>query len=55
MSAESSSNEFTDRRRTGSALTETGKRLLLFGGRKWGPISNISIRLDWSWTCFSRV
>ena len=46
MSAESSSNEFTDQRRTGSALTETGKRLLLFGGRKWGPISNISIRLS---------
>ena len=46
MSAEPSSNKFTDERRTGSALTETGKRLLLFGGRKWGPISNISVRLS---------
>ncbi len=41
----SSSQEFDDSRATGSAFTETGKRLLLFGGRKWGPVSNISVRL----------
>jgi len=40
-----SSDEFNDERRTGSGFTETGKRLLLFGGRKWGPVSNISVRL----------
>ena len=45
MSAEPSSNEFKDERRTGSALTETGKRLLLFGGhptvdRTWHAASD---------------
>jgi FlaA1/EpsC-like NDP-sugar epimerase len=30
---------------SGSGFTEAGKRLLLFGGRKWGPIANISFRL----------
>ena len=40
------SDEFEDSRRTGSAFTESGKRLLLFGGRKYGPIANISVRLS---------
>ena len=45
MPSDTSSDEFKSEQRSGSAFTETGKRLLLFGGRKWGPVSNISVRL----------
>ena len=39
------SSPVSDDKRSVSDFTEAGKRLLLFGGRKWGPIANISFRL----------